>query len=190
MAISRVKHIYFCGIFSNERIAGEQPELEVRARGQYQALLNSLSASNHPIQYSNARTDSAQTPVKIFFEVTDESLPPYVIRQVMTTTPLKQALQNYIQGVTSSEYNKGYHNNTLGIDAIKSVTISNHTTNIHFTANDLQIQNPMQVMNFTDNISRITEQFSTVNSVNICINNISNYQTTFFSNEPIIPCDF
>ncbi|WP_227713013.1 MULTISPECIES: GerMN domain-containing protein [unclassified Moraxella] len=54
----------------------------------------------------------------------------------------------------------------------------------------MEIESPQDVIDFDYNITKTAEQFPSVRYVQICINGINNYQTTFFTNEPIKKCDF
>lgn len=143
-------------------------------------------ANSHP---TPQKTNDKQMSVKIYFDIIDENMQPYVIRQVSVSSPLKQALETYLKGVTPKENKQGYRSNTLGMTRVE-VAIKNHVANIHFFTEEPQIESPTQVIDFTYNVTKIAEQFSSVNSAQICINGMSNYQTAFFASEPLVDCEF
>lgn len=186
----RCQHSFLWG-FVNERIAGENPAVEAQVREQYHMLLAKLNtaAKTEAQARSTANHPHKTSAVKIYFDTARDNLPPYVIRQVPSATPLKHALTAYLNGVSPKESQQGYRSNTLGMTRV-DVAINNRVAQMHFYSDTVQVDSPMQVIDFTYNVSQIAEQFASVDAADICINGISNYQTALFANEAVVACPF
>ena len=115
----------------------------------------------------------------------------YVIRFVDKTAPLKNAIQEYLNGLAVEEKNLGFESNSFGNNNF-TVKIIDNIAKIHFTANDLTtgLRSSQQIIDFNHSIRMTAEQFNTVDSTEICVNNSYNYQITFFANEEPIECPF
>ena len=85
----------------------------------------------------------------------------------------------------------GFDSNNFGNNIFK-VKIEDNIAKIYFTANDLTIdlRSSQQVIDFSHSIRMTGEQFSTVDTTEICVNNSYNYQMTFLANEESIDCPF
>ena len=106
-------------------------------------------------------------------------------------SPLKNAIQEYLNGLTPEEKKLGFESSNFGNENF-TVKIENHIAKIHFTANDLtkDLRSPQQVIDFTMAITLTAEQFDAVNDAQICVNNTYNYEITFFANEESVDCPF
>ena len=129
--------------------------------------------------------------VKVYFENPNLDDSDYVIRFVNKESPLKNAIQEYLNGLTPEEKKLGFESSNFGNENF-TVKIENHIAKIHFTANDLtkDLRSPQQVIDFTMAITLTAEQFDAVNDAQICVNNTYNYEITFFANEESVDCPF
>ena len=127
--------------------------------------------------------------VKVYFESPNLDDSGYVIRFVNKESPLKNAIQEYLNGLTPEEKKLGFESSNFGNDSFQ-VKIKDKTALVNFTINELEIIGPEQILKFTYNISKTAEQFKTVDETEICVNNIYNYQMAFLANEDAIDCPF
>lgn len=127
--------------------------------------------------------------VKVYFENPNLDDSDYVIRFVNKESPLKNAIQEYLNGLTPEEKKLGFESSNFGNDSFQ-VKIKDKTALVNFTINELEIIGPEQILKFTYNISKTAEQFKTVDETEICVNNIYNYQMAFLANEDAIDCPF
>lgn len=132
-----------------------------------------------------------ETAVKVYFSNPHLYDTSYVIRFVDKAAPLKNAIQEYLNGLTIEEKNLGFESNNFGNNNF-TVKIVDNIAKIHFTANDLtmDLRSSQQVIDFSHSIRMTAEQFSTVDTTEICVNNSYNYQMTFLANEESIDCPF
>jgi len=132
-----------------------------------------------------------KTAVKVYFSNPHLYDTSYVIRFVNKESSLKNAIQEYLNGLTVEEKNLGFESNNFGNNSFE-VKIEDNIAKIHFTANDLttDLRSSQQVIDFSHSIRMTAEQFNTVDATEICINNISNYQMSFLANEEPIKCPF
>ncbi|MCG3871793.1 GerMN domain-containing protein [Psychrobacter sp. Ps7] len=129
--------------------------------------------------------------VKVYFINPNIDDYVYVIRHVDKDSPLKNTIQEYLNGLTPEEKKLGFESSNFGNENF-TVKIENHIAKIHFTANDLtkDLRSPQQVIDFTMAITLTAEQFDAVNDAQICVNNTYNYEITFFANEESVDCPF
>ena len=115
----------------------------------------------------------------------------YVIRFVDEASPLKNAIQEYLNGLSVEEKNLGFESNSFGNNSF-TVKIKDNIAKIHFTANDLttNLRSSQQVIDFSHSIRMTAEQFNSVDATEICVNNSYNYQMVFLANEESIDCPF
>lgn len=192
------KHYYICQHnncksmflweYSDESIEGQFPKRDEDIRKEYGLLLEKLINESDNLSIANMQ-EKGKLTVKISLQNIHANKRQYVFRNVSQITPLRDAIQAYLDGTTTDEEKQGYITNTLGIKDF-NVKIKNHTAYIKFRSEHLEIESPQDVIDFDYNITKTAEQFPSVRSVQICINGINNYQTTFFTNEPIKKCDF
>lgn len=173
--------------FSDDGIAGEHPEMEEKVQRQYEQLVAQVTQNTNQSNQQTITADKAL--IKLYLDTDKDNLPAFVMRPVSKQIPLKDSIQAYLTGATTQESQQGYQTNNLGIHDF-DVTVKNKTAFIHFRTDDLQVENPQQVIDFTYNISQIAEQFPTVKKTKICINDIENYQVAFFANKPEVKCKF
>ena len=126
---------------------------------------------------------------KIYFENSNLNNSSYVFRYIDKASPLKNSIQEYLNGLTPEEKELGFETSNFGNDSFQ-VKIEKNTAFVNFKSSDLSITGPEQILNFIYNISKTAEQFDTVNKTEICINNIYNYQMAFLANEEPIDCPF
>lgn len=129
--------------------------------------------------------------VKVYFINPNLDDSSYVIRHVDKDSPLKNTIQEYLNGLTPEEKKLGFESSNFGNDSF-IVKIENHIAKIHFTASDLtkDLRSPQQVIDFTSSIDRTAEQFDTVDDAEICVNNTYNYHMSFLANEEPVDCPF
>lgn len=127
--------------------------------------------------------------VKVYFENSNLDDSSYVIRYVDKASPLKNSIQEYLNGLTPEEKNLGFESSNFGNNSFQ-VKIDKKTAFINFISYKLRIIEPEQILKFDYNISKTAEQFDTVDKTEICINNIYNYQMAFLANEEPIDCPF
>ncbi len=129
--------------------------------------------------------------VKVYFINPNIDDYVYVIRHVDKDSPLKNTIQEYLNGLTPEEKKLGFESSNFGNENF-TMKIENHIAKIHFTANDLtkDLRSPQQVIDFTMAITLTAEQFDAVNDAQICVNNTYNYEITFFANEESVDCPF
>ena len=72
----------------------------------------------------------------------------------------------------------------------KILEVEDRTAMIDFESDNLDIQGPNQILNFSYNIAQIAEQFEDVDGTEICINSTYNYQMALLANEEPIECPF
>ncbi|MGP9687789.1 hypothetical protein ACT3TH_01355 [Psychrobacter sp. AOP22-C1-C5] len=139
----------------------------------------------------NSQVVRNKIAVKVYFNNPHLDDTSYVIRFVDQASPLKNAIQEYLNGLTIEEKNLGFESNNFGNNNF-TVKIVDNIAKIHFTANDLiaDLQSPQQVINFSHSIRMTAEQFNTVDATEICINNSYNYQMAFLANEESVDCPF
>lgn len=160
------------------------------------AMMNKLS-SIYDYNYKNYLRDKKsqsvrnKVAVKVYFNNPQLEDTSYVIRFVNKESPLKNAIQEYLNGLTVEEKNLGFDSNNFGNNSF-TVKIENNIAKLHFTANDLikGLRSPQQVIDFSHSIRMTAEQFNTIDATEICINNISNYQMSFLANEEPVECPF
>ena len=174
--------------YSDEGLAGESPKVEEQSRLEYEKLLNSLNSNSYKNDLEKGQTKGVMK-AKIYMNNTDTSKNKFVYRNVSSNSPLKDSIRSYLSGTTIEEAKQGYKANNLGIKDF-NVNVKRHTAYINFRSENLEVESPQDVIDFDFNITKTAKQFSTINDVKICINGISNYQTTLFANEPIKQCDF
>ncbi len=129
--------------------------------------------------------------VKVYFENPNLDDSSYVTRFVSKESPLKNAIQEYLNGLTLEEKKLGFESSNFGNDSFQ-VKIENRVALISFTADDLtkDLRSPQQVIDFTSNIGLTADQFDTVDRTEVCVNNTYNYQMAFLANEDAIDCPF
>ena len=137
----------------------------------------------------NKQTLKDRLAVKVFFENPNLDGSSYIIRYVDKASPLKNGIQEYLNGLTPEEKKLGFETSNFGNDSFQ-VKIEKKTALINFKSSDLSITGSEQILNFNYNISKIAEQFDTVDKTEICVNNIYNYQMAFLANEEPIECPF
>lgn len=127
--------------------------------------------------------------IKVYFHNSHFDDPSYVIRFVNKESPLKNAIQEHLNGLTVEEKNLGFESDNFGNNSF-TVKIKNNIAKIHLTANDLttDLWSSQQVIDFSHSIKMTAEQFDTVNATEICVNNSYNYQMSFLANEESVDC--
>ncbi|MBH0096166.1 hypothetical protein I6E61_07205 [Psychrobacter sp. NZS113] len=153
--------------------------------------LSSIYSENYGdyLDKINKQSLKGKLAAKVFFENSNLEGPSYVIRYVDKASPLKNSIQEYLNGLTLEEKKLGFETSNFDNDSFQ-VHIEKKTALINFKSSDLSITGPEQILNFTYNISKIAEQFDTVNKTEICINDTYNYQMAFLANEEPIECPF
>ena len=153
--------------------------------------LSSIYSENYGnyLDKKNKQSLKGKLAVKVFFENPNLEGPSYVSRYVDKASPLKNSIQEYLNGLTPEEKNLGFETSNFG-NEIFQVKIEKKTALINFKSSDLSITGPEQILNFNYNISKTAEQFDTVDKTEICVNNIYNYQMAFLANEEPIECPF
>lgn len=129
--------------------------------------------------------------VKVYFENPNLDDSSYVIRYVDKASPLKNGIQEYLNGLTPEEKSLGFKTSNFGNDSFQ-VKIEDNVALISFIASDLtrDLKSPQQVIDFTTSIIMTAEQFDTVHEAKICVNDTYNYQMAFLANEDPIDCPF
>lgn len=129
--------------------------------------------------------------VKVYFSNSNLDDSSYVIRYVDKTSPLKDSIQEYLNGLTPEEKKLGFESSNFGNNRFQ-VKIEDRVALIRFTADDLtkDLRSPQQVIDFTADIGLTAEQFNTVDEAEICVNDTYNYQMSFLANEEPIDCPF
>ncbi len=158
----------------------ETPNKETYAES-YKNYLNKL----------NKKLVEDKLAVKVFFENPNLDKSSYVIRYVDKASPLKNSIQEYLNGLTPEEKRLGFESSNFGNNSF-IVEIEKNTAKIHFTADNLasDLRSPQQVIDFSHSIYMIADQFETVNETEICVNDTYNYQMAFLANEEPIDCPF
>lgn len=143
------------------------------------------------LQDKDTQSVRNETAVKVYFSNPHLYDTSYIIRFVNKESPLKNAIQEYLNGLRVEEKNLGFESNNFGNNSFK-VKIEDSIAKIHFTANDLamNLRSSQQVIDFSHSIRMTAEQFSTVDTTEICVNNSYNYQMAFLANEEFIDCPF
>lgn len=174
--------------YSDEGMVGQSPKIDEEVERKHNILLEKLinESDNESIKIMK---EEGKLTVKVGLQNIYADKRQYVFRNVSSITPLRDAIQAYLDGATVDEEKQGYITNTLGIKDF-NIKIKNHTAYINFRSENLEIKSPQDVVDFDHNITRTAKQFPNIKYVQICINGISNYQTTFFANEPIQNCYF
>ena len=155
--------------------------------------LSSIYSENHGnyLDKINKQSLKDKLAVKVYFENPNLDDSSYVIRYVDKASPLKNGIQEYLNGLTPEDKNLGFKTSNFGNDSFQ-VKIEDNVALISFTASDLtrDLKSPQQVIDFTTSIIMTAEQFDTVNAAKICINDTYNYQMAFLANEEPIDCPF
>ena len=143
------------------------------------------------INKMNKQLIKDKSAVKVFFENPNLDESGYVIRFVNKASPLKDSIQEYLNGLTPEEKKLGFESSNFGNDSF-TVKIEDNIAKIHFTASDLtkDLKSPQQVIDFTMAITLTAKQFDTVDEAEICVNDTYNYQMSFLANEEPIDCPF
>ena len=178
---------YFLWPFVDEYIATTKPHLA----NEPDTLIEKIYTKNYKSYLNKMSKQSIKDKlaVKVYFESPNLDDSGYVIRFVNKESPLKNAIQEYLNGLTPEEKKLGFESSNFGNDSFQ-VKIKDKTALVNFTINELEIIGPEQILKFTYNISKIAEQFKTVDETEICVNNIYNYQMAFLANEDAIDCPF
>jgi len=178
---------YFLWPFVDEYIATTEPHLA----NEPDTLIEKIYTKNYKSYLNKMSKQSIKDKlaVKVYFESPNLDDSGYVIRFVNKESPLKNAIQEYLNGLTPEEKKLGFESSNFGNDSFQ-VKIKDKTALVNFTINELEIIGPEQILKFTYNISKIAEQFKTVDETEICVNNIYNYQMAFLANEDAIDCPF
>ncbi|SJN35324.1 GerMN domain-containing protein [Psychrobacter sp. JB385] len=139
----------------------------------------------------NSQVVRNKIAVKVYFNNQYLDDTSYIIRFVDKAAPLKNAIQEYLNGLAVEEKNLGFESNNFGNNSF-TVKIEDNIAKINFTANDLttDLRSSQQIIDFNQSIRMTAEQFNTVDSTEICVNNSYNYQITFFDNEEPVECPF
>lgn len=155
--------------------------------------LSSIYSENYGnyLDKTNKQSLKSKLAVKVFFENPNLDDLSYAIRFVDKASPLKNSIQEYLNGLTPEEKKLGFETSNFGNDSFQ-VKIEDKVALISFTADDLtkDLKSPQQVISFTTAIHLTAEQFDTVNETEICVNDIYNYQMVFLGNEEPIDCPF
>lgn len=174
--------------YSDEGLAGENPKVEEQSRLEYEKLLKSLTVNSYNDDFKKSHPKGI-IKAKIYMNNTNTSKNQFVYRDISSISPLKDSITSYLSGTTIEEATQGYKANNLGITDF-NVNIKSHTAYINFRSENLEVESPQDVIDFDLNIIKTAKQFKNIKDVNLCINGISNYQTTLFANEPIKKCKF
>lgn len=155
--------------------------------------LSSIYSENYGnyLDKTNKQSLKGKLAVKVFFENPNLDDSSYVIRYIDKVSPLKNSIQEYLNGLTPEEKKLGFETSNFGNGSFQ-VKIEDKVALISFTADDLtrDLKSPQQVINFTTSIAMTAEQFDTVNEAKICVNDTYNYEITFFANEEPVECPF
>ena len=145
----------------------------------------------HYLNKINKQSLRDKLAVKVYFENPNLDDSSYVIRYVDKASPLKNSIQEYLNGLTSEEKSLGFKTSNFGNDSFQ-VKIEDNVALISFTASYLtrDLKSPQQVIDFTTSITMTAKQFDTVNEAKICVNDTYNYQMAFLANEEPIKCPF
>ncbi len=174
--------------YVDEGIAGEDQEFADQESAKYFTLLNSLIKKSDNEAIKNIQ-EKGKLTVKIVLGNVHTEKRQYVFRNVSPTTPLKDAIQAYLDGATAEESKLGYKTNTLGIDSF-NIKINDNTAYIAFHTDNLHINDAQEMIDFNYNVESTAQQFNSVKEVKICINGISNYQTAYFGSATKKKCEF
>ena len=155
--------------------------------------LSSIYSENYGnyLDKINKKSLKDKLAVKVYFENPNLDDSSYVIRYVDKASPLKNSIQEYLNGLTSEEKSLGFKTSNFGNDSFQ-VKIEDNVALISFTASYLtrDLKSPQQVIDFTTSITMTAKQFDTVNEAKICVNDTYNYQMAFLANEEPIKCPF
>ena len=175
--------------FATESTIRDNPELA-------DAMMTKISSIytynyNTYLKKTSSQSVKDKLAVKVYFENPNLDDSSYVIRHVDKDSPLKNTIQEYLNGLTPEEKKLGFESSNFGNENF-TVKIENHIAKIHFTASDLtkDLRSPQQVIDFTSSIDRTAEQFDTVDDAEICVNNTYNYHMSFLANEEPVDCPF
>lgn len=160
-------------------------------------LREPISGKTHVENYKkyldtlNKKSVKNELAVKVYFENSNLDKSSYVIRYVDKASPLKNSIQEYLNGLTPEEQKLGFESSNFGNNS-SIVKIEDNIAKIHFTADNLatDLRSPQQVIDFSHSIYMIADQFETVNETEICVNDTYNYQMAFLANEEPIDCPF
>ena len=180
---------YFLWPYVDEYISSTKPHLA----NEPDTLIKKLYDKNYKTYLNKISKQSVKDkiPIKVYFENPNLDDSSYVIRYVDKASPLKNSLQEYLNGLTPEEKKLGFESSNFGSDSFQ-VKIEDKVAFIGFTAPDLtkDLRSPQQVIDFTTAISMTAEQFNTVDEAEICVNDTYNYQMSFLANEDPIACPF
>ncbi len=180
---------YFLWPFVDEYIAATEPHLA----NEPDTLIEKIYTKNYKnyLNKINKKSVKDKLAVKVYFENPNLDDSSYVIRYVDKASPLKNSIQEYLNGLTPEEKKLGFESNNFGNDSF-TVKIEDNIAKIHFTADDLttDLRSPQQIIDFSHSIYMIADQFKTVNETEICVNDTYNYQMAFLANEEPIDCPF
>ena len=139
----------------------------------------------------NKKSVKDKLAVKVYFENSNLDDLSYVVRYVDKASPLKNSIQEYLNGLTLEEKKLGFESSNFGNDSF-TVKIEDNIAKIHFTADDLttDLRSAQQIIDFSHSIYMIADQFKTVNETEICVNDTYNYQMAFLANEDPVDCPF
>lgn len=139
----------------------------------------------------NKKSVKDKLAVKVYFKNPNLDDSSYVVRYINKTSPLKDSIQEYLNGLTLEEKKLGFESNNFGNDSF-TVKIEDNIAKIHFTAEDLttDLRSAQQIIDFSHSIYMIADQFKTVNETEICVNDTYNYQMAFLANEDPVDCPF
>ena len=180
---------YFPFPFIDEETTDSEPA--------FTSLPNTLNKEMYTENYKNylnkmsKQSVKSKLAVKVYFKNPNLDDSSYVIRYINKTSPLKDSIQEYLNGLTSDEKKLGFESNNFGNDSF-TVKIEDNIAKIHFTADDLttDLRSPQQNIDFSHSIYMIADQFKTVNETEICVNDTYNYQMAFLANEDPVDCPF
>ncbi len=180
---------YFPFPFIDEETTDSEPA--------FTSLPNTLNKEMYTENYKNylnkmsKQSVKSKLAVKVYFKNPNLDDSSYVIRYINKTSPLKDSIQEYLNGLTSDEKKLGFESNNFGNDSF-TVKIEDNIAKIHFTADDLttDLRSPQQIIDFSHSIYMIADQFKTVNETEICVNDTYNYQMAFLANEDPVDCPF
>ncbi len=180
---------YFPFSFIDEETTDSEPAFASLAT----TLNKEMYAKNYKnyLNKMNKQLVKSKLAVKVYFENPNLDDSSYVIRYVDKASPLKNSIQEYLNGLIPEEKKLGFESSNFGNDSFQ-VKIEDRVALISFTADNLtkDLRSPQQVIDFTANIGLTAEQFDTVDEVEICVNDTYNYQMSFLANEEPIDCPF
>lgn len=174
--------------YVDDGMADQYPQIEKKSSFQQSTLLESLIEKSNNKDIKNIQQKGKLT-VKVGLKNIHKEKRQYVFRNVSPTTPLKEAIQAYLDGATAEEVKLGYQTDNLGINKF-DVKINNKVANIAFFTDNLHIKDEQEIIDFNYNIEMTARQFDSVKDVKICIKGISNYQNSYFGYEPKKKCEF